>query len=200
MAPTPKLTFQISAGNRLGGGTEKRTCTVTGDDGTELKHLEFKVGDPVSFELTDVKPGVYTVLCPDFGAEQLTVRGGNAFGAVRADDGDWGFNPFRPADLKVGEDYRAYFLVPAGATSLKVRLSIGTVTLGFKDGAVIATGVKGSAQLAKESAEFKFPAADKPRVAYVKWAGEFHLSQGLVVEGVSLYSPDPGHVLYESLK
>ncbi len=199
VAPTPKLTFQISAGNPLGGGTEKRTSTVTGDDGAELKHVEFKVGDPVTFELTDVKPGVYTVLCPDFGAEQLTVRGGNTFGAVRASD-DWGFNPFRPADLKAGEDYRAYFLVPAGAASLRVQLSLGTVTLGFQGGDVIAAGVKGSPKLQKEPAEFKFAAADKPRVAYVKWAGEFHLSQGLVVEGATLFSPDPAYVLYESLK
>jgi hypothetical protein len=199
VVPTPKLTFHVTAGNPLGGGTEKRTCTVTGDGGEELKHLEFKVGEPVSFELKDVKPGVYTALLPDFGAEQITVRGGNTFGAVRASD-DWGFNPFRPADLKAGEDYRAYFLVPAGATSLKVRLSIGTVTLGFLDGDVIAPAVKGSAQLSKESAEFKFPAADKARVAYVRWAGEFHLSQGLVVEGVTLYSPDPAYVLHERLK
>jgi hypothetical protein len=173
---------------------------VTGDNGEELKHLEFKAGTPVRFELRDVKPGVYTALFPDFGAEQVTVRGGNTFGAVRASDDAWGFNPFRPADLKPGEDYQAYFLVPAGATSLRVRLALGTVSLGFKDGEVIAAGVKGSAQLQKGPAEFKFAASDKPRVAYVRWAGEFHLSQGLVVEGVTLYSPDPGYVLYESLK
>ena len=173
---------------------------MAGDDGSILTHLEFKVGEPVTFELKDVKPGVYTALFPDFGAEQLTVRGGNTFGAVRADDGDWGFGPFRPADLKAGEDYRAYFLVPAGATSLRVRLSRGTVTLGFQDGGVIATGVKGSARIQNEPAEFKFAASDKPRVAYVQWAGEFHLSEGLVIEGVSLYSPGPGYALSESLK
>lgn len=96
VAPTPKLTLHVTAGNPLGGGTDRRTCTVTGDDGEELKHVEFKVGEPVTFELHHVRPGVYTALFPDFGAEQVTVRGGNTFGAVRADDGDWGFNPFRP--------------------------------------------------------------------------------------------------------
>ncbi len=91
-------------------------------------------------------------------------------------------------------------MVPSGATSLKVRLSRGTLELGFKDGPVIATGVKGSPQLQKEPAKFKFRGSDKPRIAYVVWSGEFHLSEGLVIEGVSLYSPDPGHVLYETLK
>lgn len=89
--------------------------------------------------------------------------------------------------------------MPAGATSLRVRLSQGAVTLGFPGGEVIASGVKGSAQRRKEPAEFKFPASDKPRVMYVRWAGEFHLSQGLVIEGVTLYSPDPSYVLHESL-
>ena len=47
----------------------------------------------------------------------------------------------------------------------------------------------------------QFSPADKPRIAYVQWpeAGNPAHSVGLVIEGVTLYSPDPSYALYESL-
>ncbi len=80
-----------------------RTCLITDENGQELKKLEFEIDTPARFELTDVKPGVYTATFPEFGAEQLTVSGGNTFGAVKAYDDSWGFNPFRPAGLKAAK-------------------------------------------------------------------------------------------------
>ena len=199
IAPTPKLTFNIVADNAAGAGEVNRTCTVIDENGNELKRLAFKINTPVSFDLIDVKPGVITATFPEMGAEQLTVSGGNAFGAVKTYDDSWGFNPFRPADLKAGEGYKAYFAVPAGSTSIKVGLSSGAVVLGFQDGDIIAPDVKGSAELKKQPQEFKFAAADKPRIAYVQWKGEYPGTEGLGIEGVTLYSPDPSYVLYESL-
>jgi len=198
VALTPKLTLEILAANPQ-GGAPGRTVIVTDDHDKELKRLEFEIDQPVSIELTNVRPGTYTVSFPDHGAEQLTVRGGNTFGAVRAFNDNWGFSPFRPADLKPGEGYKAYFAVPAGSTSIKVGLSLGAVALGFQDGDIIAPDVKGSAELKKTPQEFKFAAADKPRIAYVQWQGEYPATEGLGIEGVTLYSPDPSYVLYESL-
>jgi hypothetical protein len=117
VAPTPKLSFEIMGSNPLGPGDKDRTVTVRDQSGNVLKKLTFTVDTAVSFELTNIKPGIYTAAFPEWGAEQLTVRGGNTLGAIRAFEDSWGFNPFRPADLKPGEGYRAYFLVPAGQTA-----------------------------------------------------------------------------------
>ena len=202
IAPTPKLTFEVLADNAAGNGDEKRTATVIDESGNELRRLQFKINTPLTFELTDVKPGLYTAVFPEFGAEQMTVRGGggNVLGAVRAHADTWGFNPFRPADLKPGEGYKAYFAVPAGSSSLRVALVTGAVSLGFEGGEVIAREVRGSPELQKQPLEFAFAASDKPRIAYVQWqAGEYPASQGLLIEGVTLFSPDPSYVLFESL-
>ena len=197
IAPTPKLTFSVLADKAAGNGEENRTATMTDENGNEMKKVEFKINTPFSFELTDVKPGIYAAVFPEFGAEQLTVRGGNVLAAVRAYDDNWGFNPFRPADFQAGESYKAYFAVPAGKTSLKVALAGGGASIGFQDGEVIAADIKGSPELAKAPQEFKLAPADKPRIAYVQV--EYPASQGLVIEGVTLYSPNPSYVLYESL-
>ena len=199
VAPTPKLTIEVLAGKPVGGGDAARTATVMDANENDIKKVEFKIDTPFSFELNDVKPGTYTLTFPDFGAEQLTVRGGNTFGAMQATDPSWGLNPFRPAELKAGENYRAYFLIPAGQSSLRVGLTTGTIALGFKDGAVIAPEITGSAEVKKQPQEVKFAAADTPRIAYIEWKGEFLLSEGLEIEGVKLYSPDPSYVLYGSL-
>jgi hypothetical protein len=206
IAPTPKLTFEVLADNAAGNGDEKRTATLTDERGNELKRLEFRINTPVTFELTDVKPGLYTAVFPEFGAERLTVRGGgNVLGAVRAHADTWGFNPFRPADLKPGEGYKAYFAVPAGSSSLKVALAAGAVSLGFHGGEVIAPDVRGSPELPKQPLEFSFAPSDKPRIGYVQWQGqpqvpgEYPNAQGLLIEGVTLFSPDPSYVMYESL-
>lgn len=102
----------------------------------------------------------------------------------------------RPCQLRTDE---AYFLIPAGTNSLNVRLSAGTISLGFQDGPVIAPELKGSGQLQKGE-DLQFPASEQPRIAYVEWNGEFLMSEGLVIEGVHLYSPDPSYVLYETLE
>ena len=200
LAPTPTLTFEVLA-EAATGGVEDRSAIVINERGEELKRLEFKINTPVTFELSDVKPGLYTAVFPEFGAEQLTVRGGgNVLGAVRAHADTWGFNPFRPADLKPGEGYKAYFAVPAGSSSMKVALATGAVALGFEGGEVIAPEVRGSPELQKQPLEFAFAASDKPRIAYVQWReGEYPASQGLLIEGVTLFSPDPSYVLFESL-
>ena len=205
-APTPTLTFEVLA-EAATGGVEDRSAIVMDERGSELKRLEFRINTPVTFELTDVKPGLYTAVFPEFGAEQLTVRGGggNVLGAVRAHADAWGFNPFRPADLKPGEGYKSYFAVPAGTSSLKVALAAGAVSLGFHGGEVIAPEVRGGPELQKQPPEFPFAASDKPRIAYVQWLGppqvpgEYPNAQGLLIEGVTLFSPDPSYVLFESL-
>jgi len=194
VAPTPKLTLDILASRAGGGGTPERTVIVADESDKELKKLELKLDQPASIELTNVQPGIYTVTFPEFGAHQLTVRGGNTFAAARAPNNNWGFYPINFAGQK---QPRVYFMVPAGRTSLKVGLSSGTVALGFQEGAVIAPEVTGSAELKKQPGDFKFAASDKPRVAYVEWKSNAAL--GLVIEGVTLYSPDPSYVLYESL-
>ncbi len=76
-------------------------------------------------------------------------------------------------------------------------LATGAASIGFQGGEVIAGEIKGSAELQKQPQEFKFAAADKPRIAYVQV--EYPAAQGLVIEGVTLYSPNPSYVLYESL-
>ena len=204
VAPTPKLTFDVLA-EVATGGVESRSAVVLNEHGDELKRLEFKVNTPISFDLTDVKPGLYTAVFPEFGAERLTVRGGNAFGVVRAHADTWGFNPFRPADLKAGEGYKAYFAVRPGSASLNVALAAGVVSLGFEGGDVFATAVRGSPALQKQPVDLTFAASDKPRIAYVQWQGqpqvpgEYPNGQGLVIAGATLFSPDPSYVLYESL-
>ena len=197
VAPIPKLTVQIVGGSPLGGGVDDRSCTALDANWVPIKRFEFKINQPVSFELSNLKPGVYTLYFPEFGAEQVTVLGGSTFGAVRAFDDAWGFNPMRRVEQKDSEEVVSYFVVPPGWEALKVRLSDGAVIVGFTDGAVIAAEVKGSEKKAAE--EFRFPPSDKPRSAYVKWSPKFLTSMGLVVEGVTLYSPDPGSVFYESL-
>ena len=192
VAPTPKLTLEILAGSPQ-GGAPNRTVIVTDETDKELKKLEFKIDEPVSIELTNVRPGTYTVSFAEHGATQLTVRGGNTFGAVRAFNDSWGYNPLSFAGQK---EARAYFVVPAGRTSLKVGLAGGTVALGFHNGDIITPEIVGSAELKKQPQEFKFAASDKPRVAYVEWKGGG--APGLGIEGVTLFSIDP-NVLYESL-
>lgn len=198
IAPTPKLTFNIIASNPHGAGDAERTMTLTDENGNEIKSLKYKIGEPVAFEITNVKPGVYTAAFANFGAEQLTVRGGNTFGAVRGYKDTWGFNPVRTDTEK---DRRVYFMVPAGASTLSAGLLHGVVSLGFKDGEIIAAEVKGSPEIQKQPQEWKFAPSDKPRQAYVQWSevGNIPSSQGFVIEGVTLYSPDSSYVLYESL-
>lgn len=193
LAPTPKLTLKI-APSTLQGGSEERSVIVSDATETEIKSLKFKSGEPVTLELSDVKPGFYTVSFPEFGSEQLTVSGGNTLGAMLAPADNWGFNPFRLTDK---EGAKAYFLVPAGVSSLKMRLAEGTASIKFVDGAVIAPEVTGAAN--KPAEEFKFVASDKPRIAVVEWGAGFMNSVGMHIEGVTLYSPDPSYVLYGSL-
>jgi hypothetical protein len=200
VAPAPKLRFEFTASNPLGPSDKDRKVIVRDYNGKELKRLEFKVDTPASFELTDVQPGMYIATFSGWGADQLTISGGNTLGAVRAFEDSWGFNPFRPADLKPGEGYRAYFLVPAGQSSLRIGALTGTVSVGFKDGAVIAPEVTGSAAVKQQPLEFKFAPSDQPRIACVEWKGEFLGTQGLVIEGVTSYSPDPSYVLHESIQ
>ena len=123
------------------------------------------------------------------------MRGGNTFGVIRAFNESWGFNPIRFGGQ------RSYFMMPAGTSSLRVALFSGAVSLGFVDGELIAAEIIGSDALKKQPQEFKFAPADKPRMAYVQWAeaGNIPSSQGLVLEGVTMYSPDASYVLYESL-
>jgi len=197
LSPT-SLTLTINATNQAGGAA-MHTVIVTGPLGNEISKLQLADSSLHKLNLPNLRPGIYTVTFPDNGSNQLTVSGGNTFGATRAfGDVDWGFNPFRFAGQK---EVRSYFAVPAGSTSLKVHLSSGTVALGFQDGGIIAAEVKGSAALKKEPAAFPFAASDKPRMAYVQWpeAGNPANSVGLVIEGVTLYSPDPSYALYESL-
>lgn len=198
-APTPKLTLEVVAGNPLGGGVEERTCVVTDPNDNEIQRVRFRVNEPVRVELGDVKPGLYTATFAEFGAEQLTVRGGNTIGAVRSARDFWGFNPFRATDK---DEVRAYFLVPAGAGRIKAGLSSGRVSIGLVDGAVIAAELAGDPKLKKVPAEFTFAASDRPRIAYVRWKAQDNTptSEGFVVEGVTAYSPDPASVLYESLE
>lgn len=198
VAPTPKLTFEVVAGNPLGGGTEDRTCVVTDPNEKEIKSLRFKIDQPLRFELADLRPGTYTATFPEFGAEQLTVRGGNTLGAVRAPHDFWGFNPLLRTDQRTGEGRRAHFLVPAGQKSLSVRLGRGVISLGFEGGGVIAARAEGAAN---KPVEVPFPPSDKPRIAYVEWPaqGNVPCSEGMVVEGVTVFSPDPGHVLFEAV-
>jgi len=166
VAPTPKLTLDILASRAGGGGTPERTVIVADESDKELKKLELKLDQPASIELTNVQPGIYTVTFPEFGAHQLTVRGGNTFGAARAYNDVWGYNPLSFAGQK---EARAYFVVPAGRTSLKVGLAGGTVALGFHNGDIITPEIVGSAELKKQPQEFKFAASDKPRIAVVEW-------------------------------
>lgn len=195
-APT-KLTFEVVAGSPFGGGMPERTCVVEDSRGREIKRFAFQSQRPVRFEIPDLKPGVYTATFPEFGAEQVTVRGGNTFGAVRAFQDTWGFNPMRRSDQKDGEPATCYFAVPAGRASVKVALSEGQVSLGFKDGPAIASNVRGAARQAPK--EFKIPVSDTARMGYIRWAKESLTTVGLMVEGVTLFSPDPSSVLYESL-
>lgn len=197
VAPTPRLTLQIRAGAPLGGGTKGRTCFVTDAAHNEIGRMEFGINEPVALELTDVKPGLYTAVFPDFGAEKLTVSGGNTYGAVRAYRDNWGFNAMRRADQPPGDSAVSYFVVPAGQASLKVALTDGAVTVGFHGGQVIASEVRGSAEAPQR--QFTFAASDDPRVAYVQWASDGLTSTGLVIEGVTLYSPHASGVLYETL-
>ena len=199
IAPTPRLTFDVLADNAAGNGEENRTCFVMDENGDAVKTLKFTINTPTSFNLTEVKPGIYTAIFPEFGAEQLTVSGGNVLGAVRAPQDNWGFNPLRSADLRAGESYKGYFAVPAGQDILRVALAHGAVTLGFQDGEVIAEQIQGSAELQKQGLEVKFAASTKPRIAYVQWQEGYPGSQGLVIEGITLFSADASYVLYESL-
>jgi len=199
LALAPKLTFEITADKAAGNGADERTMTITDEAGDEIKTLAFKVDQPTRFELKDVKPGAYTALFTDFGAEQLPIRGGSTLGAMRAYDDTWGFNPFRPASLQAGEKYAAFFVVPAKQSSLEVALQSGSVSIGFEGGDIIAEDIKGSAELAKEPRQLQFAPADEDRIAYVKWNGEYPATQGLVIRGMTLFSPDPSSVLYESL-
>jgi len=192
-APLPRLTLRFEASSLLGGG-EDRSVSVADATETEIKALKFKVGQPVTLELTDLKPGIYIATFPEFGSEQLTVSGGNTFGAVLASADNWGFNPFRPTDK---EGAKAYFMVPAGVSSLKVKLADGEVSLSFKDGAAIAAGIKGVANTPAQ--EFKFAASDKPRIAVAEWGAGAWSSTGMNIAGVTLYSPDPSYVLQGSL-
>ena len=198
IAPTPRLTLEFTAGNPLGGGVADRTCIVTDPNDNELKTLQFKIDQPQRVELNDLQPGLYTVTFPEFGAEQLTVRGGNTFGAVRSARDFWGFNPFRSPDK---EEVRAYFLVPPGRNSLKVGLTFGQVSLGFVDGALIAPEVKGDPKLRTEPVELPIARSDAPRIAFVQWRAEGNTptSEGMQIEGVTAYTPDASAVFHESL-
>ncbi len=198
VAPMPRLAFHIRAGSPLGGGGTDRTCVVTDPDGEILEVFEFRADEPARFELADLKPGTYTATFPEFGAEELTVRGGNTFGAVRSFRDTWGFNPMRRSDQGEGGPVEAYFAVPAGRRSLKVHLTDGTIAIAFRGGEVIASEVKGSGK--DVAREIAFAPSDRPRIAAVRWAGNALISAGMVIEGVTLYSPDPSYVLFERLK
>jgi hypothetical protein len=196
--PTPKLTFDVVAGSPHGPGMPERTCVVTDGCGNEIKRVEFPAGRPARFDLTDLKPGVYMATFPEFGAEQVTVAGGNILGAVRAPGDGWGFNPMRRADQKDDDEVKAYFVVPAGWDSLSVRLAEGAVALGFEGGAVIAVEVRGAAKGPPQ--ELKFAPSDKPRIAYLQVLRGQPSTIGLIVEGVTLYSPEPSSAFYETLE
>ena len=198
VAPAPKLTFDVVASAPFGGGLDGRTCVIADSLDREVKRVEFKAGTPTRFELTDVAPGFYTATFFEFGAEELTVTGGSVFGAVRSPHDNWGFNPMRRADQKDGEPVHAYFVVPAGRASLRVRLLDGTVSLACADGQPIASDVKGAAGSAPR--ELKFPASDAPRVVRATWGPDQLTTMGFVVEGVTLFSPDAGYVLHENLE
>lgn len=198
VSPTPKLTFRVLAGSPFGAGMGERTCVVKDATDQEVKRFEFKADRPASFEITDLKPGVYTATFPEFGAEQLTVTGGNTFGAMRAFHDTWGFNPMRRSDQKDGEAATCYFALPAGRGSVAVGLSEGRVALGIQGGPAIAADVRGAGKQTRH--EFKVAASDTARIAYVRWAKDTLTSVGLRVEGVTLFSPDPSYVLYESLE
>lgn len=197
VAPTPRLTFEICSSS-LVGGVDERLCIVADALDRELKRVPFAVGEPVRFELADVSPGFYTVTFPAFGAAELTVTGGNTFGAVRSPPDNWGFNPMRRADHTAGDPVRAYFLVPAGWESLRVRLTDGTASLGFVDGPVLAADLK--PEPGGTPRELAFAPSDQPRVAVASWAPTQFMTTGFFIEGVTLFSPDPGYVLYETLE
>lgn len=194
--PVAKLTFQVVPGSPLGGGLADRTCTVTSENGDELKSLMFKATEPVTFELADIQPGWYTAVFPDFGAEEVTVAGGGAFGAVRAFDDTWGYNPMRRSDATPGEAVRAYFIVPAGEKSLMVRLTSGLMSIGFEGGEVIASAIEGGKPAEQE---VTFSPSSMPRIAYVEWGKDLLGSEGMKIEGVTLYTPDRSYVAYEAL-
>lgn len=195
--PTPRLALQIIAGAPLGGGTDRRICIVFDSSHAEVARLEFSVGEPVELVLFDVQPGLYTAVFPEFGAEQLTVVGGNTFGAVRAWHDSWGFNAMRRDDQGAQESVVCYFVVPAGRASVKAALADGEIAIGFHGGEAIAAQVRGSVGAPWQ--EFPIAPSDQPRVAQVRWASGTFVSTGMKIEGVTLYSPDPGGVLYETL-
>ena len=195
VAPAPKLSLDVLASNPQGGTPERRLVVTDASDNV-IKDFSAPLDKMVTVDLVNVQPGTYTVTLPDQGALQLTVRGGKTFGAVRAYNDPWGFNPFIPPGA---QEMRAYFVIPAGRGSLRVGLSSGSVALGVQNGEIIAPEVVGSPQLKKEPRELTFTPADRPRVGYVQWKGEVPLSAGMAIEGVTLFSPDPSYVLYETL-
>lgn len=203
MVPTPRLTLDVVASNPLGGGTQERTCIFMDATERSLHRWDFSINTPTRFELTDIKPGVYTVVFPEFGGEQLTVRGGNCVGAVRAFDDSWGFNPVIGGEVK---EAHSYFVVPPGRRSLRAKLTYGAVSLGFMGGPVIAekiepitpAGSGGKPLPTQPWQTLNFDASEGTRVARVTWNQTIPSTQGLVIEGVTLFSPDPSRVLYES--
>ena len=196
-APTPKLTFEIVTGSPHGAGMPQRTVLLTDERGNELKRLEFSTDRPASFDVTDLQPGVYLATFPEFGAEQITVRGGNTLGAVRTAGDGWGFNPMRRSDHKESDELKAYFVIPPGRESLSVRLSEGVVAVGLEGDRLLAAEIRGTEGAPPH--KIMLEPSDTPKVAYVKMVRATPSTMGLVIEGVTHYSSEPAHVLYERL-
>jgi hypothetical protein len=196
VAPVKRLSLEILATNIQGGSTPNRKVVVTDPLDKEVKSAEVRLDQPSAVELVDLSPGTYTVTFPEQGANRVRVSGGSTFGGVRAFNDGWGFSPFRAV---TDGPLRAYFLVPAGGRPLQVRLSSGTIAIGILGAEMLAPAIIGSPQMKQDGLEVKVSASSKPRVGFVEWSGPALTSQGMVIDGVTLYSPDPSYVLYESL-
>jgi hypothetical protein len=197
-AAVPKLTVEVTADNGAGAGTPVRTCIVADANDRPIKRVEFPVHTPTTIELTDLKPGFYTLVFPEFGSEQVTVRGGGVFGAMRALADSWGFNPLLPADK---DEVTCYFVVPPGRSVLRAGARSGAATLGFVGGDVIGEvkTAPGAVTVKATVQEFAIAPADAPRIGYVKWKGRPYGTEGFLIEEVTLYSAEPSSALYEAL-
>jgi hypothetical protein len=196
LAPTPKLTFEVRA-DRWNAGAAERLLYVHGPTGKVLKQVSVKADEPATFELSDVAPGLYTVMTADTGTLQISVRGGNIAGAMRGFHNTWGLNPMRPTTMPQDEEITLYFLVPAKQSTLNVRMTQGTVDIGFENGDTIATGI--NAAVDKPVHELTFAVANQPRVAYVTWKSNHQSSIGFVIDETAIFNLSPDAVLYESL-